>query len=488
MEKKFVKNGIVLLLAVISMIPSLIYCRYTYPVQDDFHYAYHARLLFEEGYNIFSMAWAKTVDYYLTFTGCYTSSYFGHFFSGIVQCNPLGIQMFCFISMILFYGALYLCMLGITRYIFKINLFKSNCIYCLLIFCFTGLIYYAENEDYYWFITSVQYLLITTCILTGIFCYIKGLVKNKKRYLVSAGVLGFLGAGGALNIAAMCFLFFSFITFWGVFILKKKKMSIFAWTPVVLGGIINGIAPGNYIRYGEPVTFSALIEAVINSYRYTFLRISEYLAKPLFVFILLALMIGLLLWIPDETLFKCRLPFLFTIICFTTIAIVIFPVMLGYGWDTYEVICRSNFISDLVIFVTFFVGLIYWRGWLYEKNKNFVVSRKIGIIGIVCLTIFACVILNGMWKKGTAFYRQIAELRQELPQEYSAYWIDVYEEIEKLEDDIVIIYREKVVEDKTCLINPAFAIGKYDHRNSALNRSIADFYGKEAVFLLLKEN
>lgn len=487
MRRTFLKNAVVILIAIISMIPSLIFCRYTYPVQDDFHYAYHARLLFEEGYNLFSMAWIKTVDYYLTFTGCYTSSYFGHFFSGIVQCNLVGIQIFCFISMILFYGALYLCMLGITRYIFKINQFKSNCIYCLLIFCFTGLIYYAENEDYYWFITSVQYLLITTCILVGIFCYIKGLAEDKKSYLAFAGVLGFLGAGGALNIAAMCFLLFAFVTFWGIYVLKKIRTVMPVFSVVLAGGLINGLAPGNYIRYGKPVTVQALLEAVINSYGYTFLRIGEYLKNPVFVFILLALVIGLFLWKPDEELFECRLPLLFTAICITTIVIVIFPVMLGYNWETYLVTCRSNFISDTIIFLNFFVVFMYWRCWLYKKSDKCIIPPQIGILSIICLTVFSCIVLNGMWKKGTAFYRQIAELKAGYPQEYAAYWIEVYEEIEKSDDDLVIIYREKILEDKTCLINPVFAVGEYDYENSPLNRSIANFYGREAIFLMLHE-
>lgn len=486
MRKEYLKNIIVLLLAFVSMIPSLTLCRYTYPVQDDFHYAYHARLLLDEGYNLFSMAWAKTVDYYLTFVGCYTSSFFGHFFSGIIQCNPEGIQWFCLISMMLFYIALYFCIKGITRYIFSIDLFKCNCIYCLLIFCFTGLIYYAENEDYYWFITSVQYLLITTCILNGVYLYIKGLYTDKKIYLLEASILGFLGAGGALNIAAMCFLFTSYVMIWGVFILKKRKPAIIVWMTVLVGGIINGIAPGNYIRHGEPVTIPAILVAVIDSCRYTFIRIYEYLKNPLFVFILLALVIGLLLWNPSNITFKCRFPIIFTAIGVVTIAIVIFPVMLGYGWDTYLIICRSNFISDTVIFILFFITLIYWRCWLYSYNDKIILSRKIGIVTLFCLTVFSCIILNGMWKKGTAFYRQVVELKNGIPQEYAAYWIDVYEEIDESKDDIVVLYREKIAEDKTCLIDPQFAVGEYDYKNSPLNRSIAEFYGKEAVFLFLQ--
>ncbi|MGN0157149.1 MAG: DUF6056 family protein [Lachnospiraceae bacterium] len=484
MRHSYIKNAFVIILAIISMIPSLLFCRYTYPVQDDFHYAYHARLLFEKGYHLFSMSWAKMVEYYLTFTGCYTSSFFGHFFSGIIQCNPTGIQIFCFVSLALFYLALYLCISGVTRNIFKINLFKTNCIYCLLIFCFTGLIYYAENEDYYWFITSVQYLLITSCILVGVYMYIQGLT-NKRYYLIGAGLLGFLGAGGALNIAAMCFLFFSFVAFWGVFILGEKKAAMPVWLIVTLGGIINGIAPGNYIRYGKPLTIKSLLQAIFNSYYYTFLRIIEYLKKPLFIFILIALAIVIFLWKPTEVKFRCRRPVLFMAIWITTISIVIFPVMLGYGYETYMIICRSNFISDLVIFFAFFIVFIYWRCWIFSCNKNLIITRKAGIVCLVALTIFSCLTLNRMWKKGTAFYRQVAELKKGTPQEYAAYWIDVYKEIEESAEDIVVIYRDEEIEDMTCLINPVLTIGEYDYEHTHGNRSIAQFYGKKAVLFLI---
>lgn len=476
---------LIVLLSIFSMIPSLIMCKYTYPVQDDFHYAYHARLLLGEGCNLINMAWDRTLFYYNSFTGCYTSSFFGYLFSGIIQCEPVGIHFFCFISMVLFYISLYLLVYGITKYIFGIDDFKCTCIYCLFIFCFTGLINYAENEDYYWFITSVQYLLITTCIFIGTFFFITGLYSRKTHNILFSGIMGFLGAGGALNIAAMCFILFSFIAFWGIFALKNKVPAISVLIVVFIGCLINGLAPGNYIRYETPLTLLALIESAINSVKYTFIRINEYLNKPLFVLIILALIIGLFMWIPNDHLSVCRLPLIFTTLCIISISLVIFPVMLGYGWDCYFIICRSNFISDTVIFLCFFVILIYWRCWLYKKRSNLVIQRKHGFVGLLVLVLLSCIKLNSMPGKGTAFYTQIEDLKNGVPQNYSSFWIDVYEEIEKSNNEIAVLYRDNIPEDVTCLINPVVMIGDYDYENTPYNYSMSQFYEKKATFLYL---
>lgn len=45
----------------------------------------------------------------------------------------------------------------------------------------------------------------------------------------------------------------------------------------------------------------------------------------------------------------------------------------------------------------------------------------------------------------------------------------------------------KEVEDRTCMINPQFWIGYYDMDKEWGNRSIAKFYGKDAVYIFLEE-
>ena len=54
-------------------------------------------------------------------------------------------------------------------------------------------------------------------------------------------------------------------------------------------------------------------------------------------------------------------------------------------------------------------------------------------------------------------------------------------------EDIVVIYR-KEIEDKTCLIDPVFAIGEYDYMNENGNRTIAKFYNKKAVYLMIEND
>lgn len=75
-----IKYTIYLGLIVVLTLPSLILTLYSYPVQDDFHYAYYGRELMRQGYNLITMSFAKTWEYYITFCGCYTSSFLGYFF------------------------------------------------------------------------------------------------------------------------------------------------------------------------------------------------------------------------------------------------------------------------------------------------------------------------------------------------------------------------------------------------------------------------
>lgn len=90
-----------------------------------------------------------------------------------------------------------------------------------------------------------------------------------------------------------------------------------------------------------------------------------------------------------------------------------------------------------------------------------------------------------MWKT-VPFVRETWEWYSGRYREYSDYCIGVYDQIKEAEGDIVeITIRE--VKDTTCMINPQFWIGYYDMDKEHANRSIANFYGKDAVYIYLEE-
>lgn len=481
-HENLIASILILIVAVLSVIPSLYICRYVYPVQDDFHYARYVREVMSEGNGLFVSSIKGTIDYYKTFCGCYSSSFLGFFVSGIVNCNIWGVRLVCLISVGLFYIALYFFLITMFGIVFGVKKHEARWLFLLVLECLTGIIYYAEHEDYYWFITAVQYLFITTCILAGSSLLIYGIIKKRKYLYIVSALLAVIGSGGALNIAALCVCTYGFIWIWAFFDSKERKNVSIVCMVALLFAVINGVAPGNYIRKGTPLTVNQAVQAILLSYKYMIDRYVFYLKNPLFIFVLITLLIALLFIKMPTKDNGYKLPIFMMLVLESTIALVIFPVMIGYGWDAYQVICRANFISDLVLFICTVISALYIKGWMNRIGVELKYPRYVGTILIILICIIAGFVLNKQWKKGTAMYRQYAEIKDKSMQEYSDYVVDVINQVKNSNDSIVRIYIP-VVEDKTCLINAQYTIGEYDINEFCGNTSMANFYGKKAVYI-----
>lgn len=471
---------------VVLTLPSLILTLYSYPVQDDFHYAYYGRELMRQGYNLITMSFAKTWEYYITFCGCYTSSFLGYFFSAIINCNVWGIRIFELLSAIIFYLAAYAVLRALVIYVMGYSKEKIPPMYILLLLCFNALIHYGEQEDFYWFITSVQYLLITSFIFFGIALFLYALKNRSKKAAVVAAILGFLGSGGALNIAAFCCILYFLSAIWGFCAKREKMMSGIVFGVILVGGLVNGLAPGNYTRAGEPLTISKLFEAMTDSFAYAFSRMEMFLQNPIYVAIIVILVVYLLMCRSNDHNYRFYMPGLFSAAAFCFVAIVIFPVMLGYGKGIYPIICRSNFISDTAIYLFTFLTLFYWRGWIERRFSNFAISDRMeNIILLLSIAVLTVIIGRRKWKE-VPFVRETREWYNGVYREYSDYCVGVYEQIAGAEGNIAeIVVRE--VKDTTCMIDPQFYTGYYDPEKEHANRTIARFYGKDAVYIYFEE-
>ncbi len=489
MQKKIlqiVKYIIYIGLIIVLTLPSLVLTMYSYPVQDDFHYAYYGRELMQQGYNLITMSLAKTWEYYKTFCGCYTSSFLGYFFSAIINCNVWGIRIFELLNAIIFYMAVYAVLRTVIIYVMGYNRKKILPVYILLLLCFNALIHYGEQEDFYWFITSVQYLLITSFIFFGIALFLYALQSRSKKAAILAAILGFWGSGGALNIAAFCCILYFLSAIWGFCVKKEKAVSGTVFGVVLVGAMINGLAPGNYIRAGEPLTLSRLIEAVIDSFAYAFSRMEMFLKNPIYIAIIVILLVYLLICKSNNSKYGFYLPGLFSMVSFCFVSTIIFPVMLGYGKDIYPIICRSNFISDAAIYLFTFLTLFYWRGWFQRKFPSFAVTCRLENVILIVSALVLIVIVGNRKSKEVPFVRETREWYNGIYKEYSDYCIGVYKQIEEAAGSIVEI-TVKEVKDTTCMINPQFRIGYYDIDKEHANRTIANFYGKDAVYIFLEE-
>lgn len=471
----------------ILTIPSLMITRYVYPCQDDFHYAFYAQETMAEGHGLFYMAMKWTIHYYKTFCGCYTSSFLGYFISGIINCDLWGIRIFEFCSLLLFYGALYLFVYAVSHKLMGFARERVLPFYCVLLAMLNGLIYYGWHEAFYWFITSIQYLMITSLILLGIAAFSFGLCeetgRKKTLFCIAASVHGFLGSGGTLSIAAFCCALYLLVALWGIADRREWKASSLIMGITLLGAIINGVAPGNYLRAGEAQTITDVIYAGKMSVKYAIERWETFAENPVFWIIMILLFAFVFSAERQQSKFDFKLPGLFVLVLFGFVSGIIFPAMLGYGYDVYEILMRGNFISDTAFYLYIFMGTLYIKGWLDRKYHT--VSPKIvnrDTVWIGCFLLAALLVFERDDWDRIPFIAQYRELSAGMFAEYSDFCVDIYRQIEESDQDIVEIHTD-YVEQQVCLIGPQFFEGWYDPEEEYANRTIARFYGKRAVYI-----
>lgn len=481
------KKGIFILAVLILTIPSLMITRYVYPCQDDFHYAFYAQETMAEGHGLFYMAMKWTIHYYKTFCGCYTSSFLGYFISGIINCDLWGIRIFEFCSLLLFYGALYLFVYAVSHKLMGFARERVLPFYCVLLAMLNGLIYYGWHEAFYWFITSIQYLMITSLILLGIAAFSFGLCeeagRKKTLFCIAASVLGFLGSGGTLSIAAFCCALYLLTALWGIADRREWKASSLIMGITLLGAIINGVAPGNYLRAGEAQTITDVIYAGKMSVKYAIERWETFAENPVFWIIMILLFAFVFSAERQQSKFDFKLPGLFVLVLFGFVSGIIFPAMLGYGYDVYEILMRGNFISDTAFYLYIFMGTLYIKGWLDRKYHT--VSPKVvnrDTVWIGCFLLAALLVFERDDWDRIPFIAEFRELSAGMFAEYSDFCVDIYRQIEESDQDIVEIHTD-YVEQQVCLIGPQFFEGWYDPEEEYANRTIARFYGKRAVYI-----
>ena len=492
MGRKRIGKIVLMGIAVILVLPSILITLYSYPCQDDFHYAVEAKELLNQGYNLFTMSIARMVEYYVGFTGCYTSSFLGHFFSGMINCNIWGIRVFEFISAIVFYVALYVCLYCFARKIMQFDKERVLPLYCLILAFFNCLIYYSDHDDFYWFITSVQYLLISSFILYGVSCFILCMyeddIRKQRIFLILACILGLLGSGGTLSIAAFCCAMFLLVFLWGVFAREKCRIrACIGMGVTVLGAVVNGIAPGNYKRYGEPVTLGGVLFAGKQSIRYTLERWEVFVRNPIFWILIFLLLMVLGSCKTKETRYSYKFPVVFVLFLFGMVAGIIFPTILGYGYECYVILNRGNFISDMAFYLFIFLALFYIKGWKDVKYPDFSIKFNKDANIALSIIILSLIVFDRGYLIQIPIVKEYYDLVAGKFREYADYCIGIYDEVAASKEKVVEIYR-KEIRDTTCMMNPQFYIGYYDYEEEYANTTIARFWDKDAIYLYYLED
>lgn len=478
-----------------TIIPTLKIAKYSYPVQDDFAYMTNIRNYMEQGNGVIKACILQSIDYYKHFVGAYSSSFLGHLFEHIIQGHQTRIACFEIASIIVFDVALLLFCYGFIKLIFGYKNVVVAGVYAVMLSFINNVIYYSDSENYYWLVTSIQYLLLLSFSLVGVFLTIMSVHAKRKGISVAAVVIGsicaFIAAGSNL-----CLSFINIelivVACVALYAIKRGKKTLFIpFAAACVGTFINGIAPGNYERKGDPVTPNLLIHSVMDSFKYSYERVEKMFSKPLFV-IILVIMILLLLRYSDnltKIMGSYRLPVVAGIVLWCGVALAIFPGILGYGFNIYGILMRGNFLSDFMIYTAFLLESIYVVGWL--KNKYFEgegVPVRLDIVIIAALiVVFGLARLRDDEWRWTPVVRMYREISSGKMQEYSDYVWSIYNHLQQDEEEEIVLYIDEI-EDKTCMISPYFAYGDHDENYKNYDASIVRYYGKKALYLYNAED
>lgn len=487
-----------LFLAALSLFvigPAVYITRYAFPAQDDFDYAYKVRNMMGSGYSVVGQAFHMVKEWHMTWGGLYSSTFFGYLFSGIVMCDPKKVRIFECISAVFFFIGLAVFCYAFVRYIFKLDKKEAVTAFSFITILLFGVAYFGDFDVFYWFITSVQYLFILGFMLLGIGSFILAYNAKKKSLKITgfliAAVFGFIASGANLCIVALNVFWYMAISLYIVIVGDNKKTRLPALITIVpfIGAIINGTAPGNFVRSGGGKGMSDLILAARSSVRYMLERIEMYIVKPEFWIVILGLILATL-FIPRKKGalgLTVRFPAIIMGLLAGVSAGVIFPAMLGYKYDAFVYLIRGQVVLDLTMFTFMVFGVLLIEQWLIDKyDIVFKGSVKgdiiIGIIVIMCGLSLQFRDNNWRWIGVMRNYRDLDAGRFS---EYSDYFIDVLDKVKECEGEFAVVYVDDEKQEKTSLINPMIAYDDcYDPELRYQNNAIAHFYDKKGVWVI----
>lgn len=491
MDRKRVSQLCLFAGIIIMCLPLVLFTLYTYPVQDDFFYTWKVWTTMEEGHTAFGAVLLCTLRSWKDFSGYFFSMFLCHLSDALVQCDIWGIRLWQFVQALLFYATVFLFIRTMVVKVFRYEKEKALPVIFLFFICLTSLYYFEEHEDFLWFCASVIYLIPMMFILTGCVCMVYALESGRKRYMLLAMMLGFPGGGGVLNIAAFGCMLYVMTAYWGIVVRRQIKKSVVMSLPMLIGGVINVIAPGNFARKGG-LASGEIWKTVPGTIQYVCGRVKMFLFQyPLSTVVFIALLIFLLCIPLGVQKYKFYAPFLFTLVMFLEVCVVIYPTALGYGMDVYQQMDRSNFISDFVIFFNFFLTIFYWRGWLAVKFQDAYVKEKYRLAAALgILLLFACALGWSLkWNKISSL-RLCRELCNGEAASYARWNVSVIEAMEKECEEAggknIIEISTSPAKDSTCLENPKFLYGYYDPEETFGNGSYARFYGVDAIYIYEK--
>lgn len=462
--------------SVLVVLPIAYLALHSIPAADDFSNAnVVSNLLKDNGNSYFLASLAGSAGIYETTGGYYTAIFFNYFCSPFLRAGLLGIRIFNCFGNLFFFASLFFMVRSVVKVMVADSRGLTWGVFFALLFCLTN--NYMNQEIYGWYVVVVAYIIpISFCLLMVAF-YVLALNSGKKRYVVLAALFGFLASGSSLNVAALNCGLSLLLLYVGVRKFDATKISLCITAFILLGGIINAVSPGNFVRRGFESPDYNVVGAAVVSVRLVVSRMVYLLSFTPFPVIAICVSLAFFSKLDPNGKLTCTLPQLLvaTVLFFVGVVVVNFPVSLGYPNGAFP--DRVVFVQDLAIYLLSFIwfGLLsIWAKSLFptaKPSKSMLLS-----IGVACV-LFCCNLLafRGLdeWTTpyiiGTAANGSISE--------FADYEMGMLDEIRDSPDKDVVIDRP---EASYKLLYPE---NLSNDKDNWINVAVAKYYGKDSVVL-----
>lgn len=461
----------------IMLIPILIISFYTIPAADDFVNSVTVRESLLQHRSYMAAAISEVVYYYKNISGYFFGAFLNFYISPLLRGGIGTLRAAVFIINLFFYISLYYLIYELLKFFYNIqDAKKTLLIYIFVLFSFLNNVYNSEMIS--WYCTMIGYAFVVACMFWGIIFFLKAIQSEKLKYAIAASVLGFLSSGGSLNITALNCGIYLLIAYVDI-AFHKKKTTVICFASALAGGVINVAAPGNFARHGVdsyPV-FGALRLAVY----YGKEELQEILFYSPFILLLCIFLVFMLKVIHNPRPIRGISLVIYAVFIFMGIVVVNFPVCLGYIVDYFP--DRCIWVQNCVIYFGGFTWTACLAEWIKSRFGNFEIRKDAMIFISISFVLYGCNLCSLRDPSDYPTIDMIKQLANGEIAEYVDYWMDVFEEIEYSEEQGVVIYREEIKKNQFILY--PLITENIDHE---MNRGIADYYGKEWVYMTTDRN
>ncbi len=381
------------LLLFFVIFPYLVVVKYASPSADDFT---NINNVLNQANPLFlGKVIRASINTYKGWQGTYTGVFLCFLGSGIYQkFGIFGLHLEYFCNIVFFFLSV-CCVVG--NIVKKLKLEKKE--FLSLTFVITSLLSfiilynYDVSEVFYWH-TGLTVYTIPLCfsLLTLAF-----LLKNELKIweIVLISFIGFLGAGGSLDISAFVCGVTLLVAVYESLVNKKISNSFVVFIATFVGAIVNVIAPGNYSRHSIISDQFPVLNSIKYSFSGVFKAFWEYIGNG--TMILLLLLCFFIFNTLKRTEIKFINPLLLAFILFMGSAIIDFPVYLGYAGGSLPIRCEFVRRVSMAIFVL--VVLLDTTGWIATKTDKIVhlsIENSMAVVIAIVISLNACVPI-GSW-------------------------------------------------------------------------------------------